>query len=53
VDFRITGDELAFVRADRIAEPERVFEPGEFVIEIGGSSESLGAKRVLWRCSGR
>lgn len=53
VDFRITADDLAFVRADRIAEPERVFEPGEFVIEIGGSSESLGAKRVLWRCSGR
>ncbi|HXD44625.1 MAG TPA: beta-glucosidase BglX [Pseudolabrys sp.] len=53
VSFRITADELAFIRAERLAAPERVFEPGEFVIEIGASSDRLGAKRVVWRCRQR
>jgi beta-glucosidase len=53
VSFRITVDDLCFVRADRLAAPERVFEPGEFVIGIGGSSDDHGTKRVLWRCGRR
>jgi beta-glucosidase len=49
VAFRITADDLRFVRADTLAAPESVFEPGTFVIEIGGSSDRLGTKRVVWR----
>jgi beta-glucosidase len=53
VNFRITTGDLSFIRADRLAVPEAVFEPGEFVIEIGGSSERLGTKRVVWRSDKR
>jgi len=49
VSFRITADDLRFVRADRLAAPEPVFEPGAFVIGIGGSSDRLGTKTVAWR----
>jgi beta-glucosidase len=49
VTFRITTDDLRFIRADTLAAPESVFEPGAFIIEIGGSSDSLGTKRVVWR----
>ena len=38
---------------DRLAAPEYVFEPGEFVIGIGGSSENLGTQRLVWRCDKR
>ena len=41
--------DLRFVRADTLSAPESVFEPGAFTIEIGGSSDRLGTKRVVWR----
>ena len=53
VSFRITADDLRFFRADRLAAPEHVFEPGEFVVGIGDSSNRLGTKRVVWRCAKR
>lgn len=53
ISFRITAEDLRFHRANRLAAPEPVFEPGEFVIGIGGSSEHLGTKRVVWRCDQR
>ena len=49
VSFRITTADLTFIRAESLAVPEPVFEPGEFVVEIGGSSDSLGTKRIVWR----
>ena len=49
VSFRITTADLAFIRADTLAAPEPVFEPGEFVIGIGASSDRLGTKRIVWR----
>ena len=49
VSFRITSADLSFVRAETLAAPEEVFEPGEFVIGIGGSSDRLGTKRIVWR----
>ena len=53
VIFRITADDLRFFRADRLAAPEHVFETGEFIIAIGGSSDKLGTKHVVWRCDKR
>jgi beta-glucosidase len=49
VSFRITSDMLRFFRADRLAAPEHIWEPGAFVIEIGPSSEKLSAARIVWR----
>lgn len=49
VSFRITADDLRFFRADSLACAEHVFEEGEFLIEIGGSSESLWSAAVEWR----
>jgi beta-glucosidase len=48
VSFRITIDDLRFFRADRLAEPEHVCEPGTFIIEIGPSSDRLWALRIEW-----
>ncbi|HEY5278695.1 MAG TPA: beta-glucosidase BglX [Pseudolabrys sp.] len=53
VSFRITTADLGFIRAERIGAPEPVFEPGEFVVEIGASSDRLGTKRVVWRSKER
>lgn len=49
VSFRIAVDALRFFRADRLAAPERIWEPGEFVIEIGPDSQALSATRITWR----
>jgi beta-glucosidase len=49
VSFRITTAELSFIRAETLAAPEQVIEPGEFVIEIGGSLHRLGTKGIVWR----
>jgi beta-glucosidase len=46
---RITTADLAIIRAETLAAPEPVFEPGEFVIGIGASSDRLGTKRIVWR----
>lgn len=49
VSFRIGGGELRFSRADRLATPEHVFEPGRFVIQIGPNSQTLARADVVWR----
>jgi len=49
VSFRITTADLAFIRAETLAAPETVIEPGEFVVGIGPSSNKLGTKHVVWR----
>ncbi len=48
VAFTIGAAQLMFCRASRLAEPERVIEPGTFVVEIGPSSESLSAASFEW-----
>lgn len=49
VEFRITAADLRFVRAERLAAPETVLEPGTFVVEVGPSSQTLSAARFEWR----
>ena len=49
VSFRVTTSDLSFIRAESLATPEVAFEPGEFVIEIGGASDRVGTKRIVWR----
>lgn len=49
VAFTIGAEHLSFSRAARLAELERVIEPGVFVVEIGPSSESLAAASFEWR----
>jgi len=52
VNFRITVAELAFFRAERLGSPERVWEPGTFIIQIGPSSDSLSAAAIEWMAEG-
>jgi beta-glucosidase len=49
VSFRVTINDLCFFRANRLAAPERVWEAGTFIIEIGTSSDKLSAARIEWR----
>lgn len=49
VVFRITGEQLKFYRADRLALPEEVIEPGTFVIQIGRSSQEFASAMIEWR----
>lgn len=49
VSFTITTAALTYFRAERLAEPEAIWEPGTFVIEIGPNSRDLSAIRVEWR----
>lgn len=49
VRFAITTADLTFIRADRLAEPEVLWEPGEFVIEIGRNADELSAIRIAWQ----
>ena len=48
VSFTIAAADLRFFRAERLAAPEPVFEPGTFVIQVGSSSQTLAAARVEW-----
>jgi beta-glucosidase len=49
VSFTVTTADLRFFRADRLAAPEAVSEPGVFVIEIGANSRDVSAARVEWQ----
>ena len=51
VSFKITVDDLKFWRAERLAEAELIWEPGRFLIQVGGSSDELLAAAVEWRGS--
>jgi len=49
VSFSIAADDLRFFRAECLAEPEHVFEPGVFVIQIGPSSDVGPSAMIEWR----
>ena len=49
VSFTITTDDLIYFCPDCLAEPQAIWEPGTFVIEIGPNSQDLSAIRVEWR----
>lgn len=49
VSFRITAADLSYFRAERLAEPELVCEPGAFRIEIGTSSARLQSASIEWQ----
>lgn len=49
VSFAISVAELRFWRADRLAEPELLWEPGQFRVEVGTSSAALSAETIEWR----
>jgi len=53
VAFTITSADLRFVRAERLAAPELVVEPGSFIVEIGASSQALSAVQIEWRSDDR
>ena len=48
VGFTISIDQLRFFRAEHLAAPEHIFEPGTFIVQIGASSQSLVAANVEW-----
>lgn len=48
VSFKIVIDQLRFFRAEHLAAPEHIFEPGTFIVQIGASSQSLVAANVEW-----
>jgi len=49
VVFRVGIADLRFFRAERLAEPEEIVEPGAFRIEIGASSERLASATIEWQ----
>lgn len=48
VSFSIGVADLVFSRAERLATPERIWEPGRFRVEVGASSQSLAVAEVDW-----
>ena len=49
VSFRITVDDLRFYRAERLAAPEYVVEPGEFLVQVGPNSQVLSTVSIAWQ----
>jgi beta-glucosidase len=49
VNFGITADDLRFFRAESLATPEHVFEPGVFTIQIGPSSDMGSSATIEWQ----
>jgi len=49
VTFAISVAELKFFRAERLAVPEHVWEPGTFVVQVGASSQQLSEATIEWR----
>jgi beta-glucosidase len=49
VNFSITADDLRFFRAECLATPERVFEPGVFAIQVGPSSDVGSSATIEWQ----
>jgi beta-glucosidase len=52
VSFRITTASLRFFRAERLAEPEELWEPGTFIVHIGTNSQALASAEIEWRAAG-
>ncbi len=53
VSFSITVADLSFFPAERLAQPERVWEPGTFIVQIGPSSDVLLAHKIEWEADDR
>jgi beta-glucosidase len=49
VSFRITAADLAYIQADTLSAPKRVCEDGQFIVQIGASSDRLAAASFHWR----
>ena len=49
VTFAISVAELKFFRAESLAAPEHLWEPGTFIVQIGASSQQLAAATIEWR----
>jgi beta-glucosidase len=49
VVFPVTVADLRFFRAERLAAPEPICEPGAFRIEVGASSQRLSTAIIEWR----
>jgi beta-glucosidase len=49
VKFSIITDDLKFFRAEGLATPERVFEPGVFAIQVGPSSDVGSSATIEWQ----
>ncbi|MGD1877550.1 MAG: beta-glucosidase BglX [Kiloniellaceae bacterium] len=49
VSFAIGVADLRFFKAERLAAPEPVWEPGTFVVEVGASSQALAAATIEWQ----
>jgi beta-glucosidase len=48
VSFEITVEDLRFFRAERLAAPEHIWEPGRFFVQAGASSAQLAAVEIEW-----
>jgi beta-glucosidase len=48
VSFKITVNDLMFSRAERLADPALTWEPGQFLIQVGGCSDDLLTAPVEW-----
>jgi beta-glucosidase len=49
VRFTITAEAMRFFRAERLATPEKIREPGTFIVQVGPSSQILTAAAVEWQ----
>jgi beta-glucosidase len=48
VRFELHAAALQFYRGTRLTEPAAIFEPGEFILRVGGSSAATQAVSVMW-----
>jgi beta-glucosidase len=48
VNFTVTVADLRFFRAERLAVPESLWEPGTFIVQVGASSQDLAAVPIEW-----
>jgi beta-glucosidase len=48
VSFKIKVDDLTFSRAERLADPALTWEPGQFLVQVGGCSDNLLTASVEW-----
>jgi len=48
VSFQLGIADLSFYRASSLVCAEQTWEPGEFIIQIGPNTESLGTARIQW-----
>jgi hypothetical protein len=49
VSFRITAADLAYIQADTLSASKRVCEDGQFIVQIGVSSDRFAAACFDWR----